>query len=236
MLSTEFAARLNRLKVFPNRVYEDLCTEYSPLVAEIGESEEPTPWRERTALSYRPIAEGEGWGGAWRSAWFHLKGKVPESWQGASLALRMDFGGEALLFDAKGVPHWSFAHGSAFNDGYRKEFYHYAKPAKGGEAVELWVEAASNNLFGITREGNGDPHPTRNPHPLGHSSPKVGCMRLVKFNEELWHLRIEFQNLLNLLTFYGEKDYRGIRLLEILGRAQDAYREEPSRAAEARAV
>ena len=234
MTDGEFKHNLERFAKFLDRTYEDQFTEYATLKAEIAVTDEPVPWSKRKSLKYRPVTEGERWGGIWQSAWLHLTGTVPKAWKGQPFALRLNLGGEALLFEDDGTPHWSFTDYSVFFENYRKDTYRFAKPAKGGEKLDLWVEATSNHLFGAILQE--EPHATRNTAPEGTVNPVITHLRVALFNEELYHYRIEFENLRTLLAgYYQPTDYRAKRLMAILNRACDAYREDPARAALARA-
>ena len=229
-----FEHNLQRFVNFLDRTKEDLFIEYATLKAEIAVTDDPVPWDQRKTLKYRPIAEGDHWGTIWQSAWIHLTGTVPKEWEGRPIALRLNVGGEALLFEDDGTPHWSFTDHSIFSEHFRKEFYRFDHPAKGGEELDLWVDAASTNLFGTAMAG--EPHPTRYTTPEGTVNPVISHLRIALFNEELYHYRIEFENLRRqLANYYKPSDYRAKRLMAILNRACDVYREDPSRASLARA-
>lgn len=223
-----------RLERFADRTEEDLYIEYAPFKAEIAVSDEPVAFSRRCGLRYQPLCEGQEWGRNWQSCWIHLTGAVPESWEGACLAYRLDINGEGLLFDEKGMPFFSITDASVFNLDYKKEYYLRRTPARGGERIDLWVEGAANQLFGV--DMNIDPHPTRNPSPRGEYKAVVKYLRMARFNEELWHLRFEFAALLSLMKHYPEQDYRAARLLTILNNACCAYRNDARNAAAARAV
>lgn len=103
---------------------------------------------------YRPIQTGEVWGSAWQSAWFHITGRVPAAWRGADVALRFDANGESLVFDDAGCPVYGLTNGSVFASAFSKDIYRIFEPCRGGEAVDLWIEAAAYGLFGINRHGD----------------------------------------------------------------------------------
>ena len=62
--------------------------------AEYGWSKDPTPFNDRLSLDYKPVKEGDEWGGKWESAWFHLTGRVPEEWKGKR---HVGFQGQIML-------------------------------------------------------------------------------------------------------------------------------------------
>ncbi len=91
--------------------------------------------------TYRKVALGLRWGPVWSTAWFRLRGRVPAAMKGHRVALRFSPGTEATLW-RDGVPFQGF-------DPYRDlAFLH--DEAKGGEKVELLVEAACNLPLGIS--------------------------------------------------------------------------------------
>ena len=234
MLEKEFEEIKMRLDTFEARTIEDLYTEESPLVAQIAVTDEPVPFNRRESLKYRPIAEGHPWGRLWQSCWIHLTGTVPQSWEGVTLAYRINIGGEGLLFGADGEPFFGITNTSYFCPEYLKEYYIARTPARGGQKIDLWVEGASNGLFGA--EMLHDPHPVRNDQPAGGFNSSIVHIRIARFNEELWHLRFEFKTLHTLLCHYSFSDYRARKLVTILNNAYCAYRDDPRNAAAARAV
>jgi len=92
---------------------------------------------------YVPFAAGDAWGAAWDTTWFRLRGGVPAEWAGEEVVVRIGlgytgqtgFGAEALLWDGD-TP----AQGISPNH----DEIVVARPARGGESVDLLVEAAAN--------------------------------------------------------------------------------------------
>ncbi len=108
---------------------------------------EPVPPDEATGGPYEPFAVGDAWGPRWGTTWFHLQGRVPAEWAGQEVVLRLEAlragsevpGGEFLIFsavDGRLSPRLglSFQHAAAS----------LFSSAGGGEAVDLYVEAAAN--------------------------------------------------------------------------------------------
>ena len=79
--------------------FADIYPESMYLDAECAVSTDPVPFQDRLKLHYHPIGEGEVWGRTWDSAWFHVTATVPETFAGRELCLRLNTGGELLLFD-----------------------------------------------------------------------------------------------------------------------------------------
>ena len=99
------------------RLVNEIAAERVPLRAEAAVTKEPVPWADRLKLKYRPIKQGEHWGGAFDCGWFHVTGTLPKSWKGAYVTLNLDFGGESCVFDAKGCPLVGLTNGCAFLPG-----------------------------------------------------------------------------------------------------------------------
>ncbi len=90
---------------------------------------------------YRAVEIGTRWGPVWSTAWFRLEGRVPAAMRGQPVSLRFSSGTEATLW-RDGAPVQGF-------DPYRDQALIIPK-AKGGERIELFVEAACNLPLGIS--------------------------------------------------------------------------------------
>ena len=79
----ESQKKLYRTKIdqFIKRLEALILSQYELLEAEFANSKVPVPFGERLRLQYQRIEEGQEWGQAWESAWFHLQGRIPEKWQ-----------------------------------------------------------------------------------------------------------------------------------------------------------
>lgn len=231
MKDKQYQIYLERAKKFHLRTESELFLETLPLQAEFRHSTEPVPYAERCNGEYCPITEGQHWGGPWDSAWFHLTGTIPAAWNGQPVALWLDFNGEALIFDAAGVPIYSLTDGSIFHANYQKTIYQMTGSARGGEAIDYWVETAANSLFGMKM----DTDPALNcPEPYGNYEGKVVHMSMGLFNTELWHLRLDFEVLLGLVDALPAGDYRAARTVAAMNEAINVYAENPRNAAAAR--
>jgi len=104
---------------------------------------EPISVREARARRFEPFAVGDRWGAAWDTTWFRLRGGVPAAWAGEEVVARIalgytgqtGFGAEALLY-----------RGDTPVQGLSPDHTDVAvsPSARGGEIVELLVEAAAN--------------------------------------------------------------------------------------------
>jgi alpha-mannosidase len=104
---------------------------------------EPIGVAEARAGRFVPFAVGERWGALWDTTWFRMRATVPAEWAGDEVVARVGlgysgqtgFGAEALLW-----------RGDAPVQGISPDHAEVlvARPARGGEVVDLLVEAAAN--------------------------------------------------------------------------------------------
>lgn len=97
------------------------------------------------------IAIGKVWAKAWGSAWFLVRGTIPEELVGQEVGLWFDCDGEACVWKHKTpwqglTPKVDWYHNAA------KYFVPIAKSAVAGDTFELLIEAAANDLFGKGKE------------------------------------------------------------------------------------
>jgi alpha-mannosidase len=192
---------------------------------------EPIPFKALSKPRFKPMAEGQTWGKDWDSAWFRLHGRVPRDWAGKTVVARLNFGGEACVFSARGEPLQGLTEGSVFGHATR-ERYPLFSPCKGGEKVNLLVEAAVNSLFGIHR----DPHPVPDkPYSEGKQA-RIECVRLCVFDEEMFHLWLDATVLYRLMNALPEREPQRAQLLHALTKAVDAFRYDTPNPGELRAI
>ncbi len=224
---------VRRVEKFLQRIAGQVLAECQPFAATFARTKTFVHFAERLKLKYRPIGEGKLWGRTRERAWFHLQAQVPASWQGQPVVAHLDFTGEGLVFDPQGNPLQGISSGSAFNKEFTRDVVRLIPAARGGEEVELWVEAVASSLFGLHQ----DPDPLPNdPHRFGHFEARVKRMSLCRFDELLWHLWLDGQVLFGLVKALPEGSVRRARLLRRLNEAIDAYRDDPSRADRCREI
>ena len=227
----------NLFGIFKTRVeklvensFADIYPESVGLRAECAVSRAPVPFKDRLKMHYSPVGEGDVWGRAWESAWFHVTAEVPKSFAGKEVCLRLNTGGELLLFDANGVPLYGLTGYSVFDTKFFKDTYVLGKP-RPGTRIEFWCEAAANNLFGVHLPGPE----TRNTNtPLGYYYPVIQTLKLSVFDRQVWLFLLEMETLADMLESYGHDDYRGRQLLHRLNQAVDVSACAPANAAAAR--
>lgn len=122
----------------------------SPLTAEfIYNPQEPIPYEKALQAEYKPITPGTPWGEAWGSAWFRFKGRVPKSFAGQKVVALIDLGSEGCVFE-NGTPTQGITNKPANGHYKAKRQIPISAKADGGEDVSLLIEAAANELMGIT--------------------------------------------------------------------------------------
>ena len=109
-----------RVNVFYRWLQDRIIVKNVPLEVEYYSTKLPVPFNQRLEGDYKQIKEGEHWGNEWESAWFHFTGEIPIEWQGHDVAARLEFGGEALVFENSGCPIYGLTHGSVFDAAYRE--------------------------------------------------------------------------------------------------------------------
>jgi len=146
--------------------FKDILTrlqtaKYTPLCVLAGEAwvtDEPVRFEDKTFGQYKQLAIGEPWGKRlFDCAWMRFTGTVPEGVRGEDLVLLIDFNGEGLVVDEDGNPALGL---TSFSSQFEA---HLGMPGKkavplgrkyAGDAIEVWIDAANNDLFGaVQRSG-----------------------------------------------------------------------------------
>ena len=133
-----------------------------PLTVSVYQCQEPISYDEALRQTYHPVAPGFPWGPVWSTAWFHVTGAVPAAWADDTVALLLDTGSEALVWQ-DGAPAQGL-------DPNRRDF---VLPHAG--PIDLYVEAAGNSLFGVA--GMDQPAPFT-----------LKTAQVARFNADAWDL------------------------------------------------
>jgi alpha-mannosidase len=113
---------------------------------------EPVPFHARMTGVKKVLQIGERWGKLWDCAWFHFSGSVPSDAAGKKVVLLIDVGGEACLVDGQGCPVQGLTNANSSFDRSLgtpgKRVVYFKDRAVGGELIDVWVDAGTNDLFG----------------------------------------------------------------------------------------
>jgi len=182
--------------------------------------DEPVPVTDALDAAYQPFAVGDAWGPPWSTCWFRATGTVPEHWAGQRVEAVFDLGfigdspgmqAEALAYDAHGRPIKGIA---PFN-----QYVPVAHPSRGGEPVELLLEAAANPSI----LGAGFRPTLLGDKTTAGTDPLYRMLRadLAVFDEDAWHLGLDLEVLAGLMRELPASEPRGYGILRALERALD---------------
>ena len=141
---TQVEQRIDR--VLGERLRPAVHGERAALDVEVWQAPgEPVPFETAREATYEGVGPGHAWGPPWGTTWFHLRGTVPAGWAGRRVEAVVDlgFGRHQPGFSAEALalrPDGTAVKG--LNP--RNDWLPVAEVAAGGEAVDVWVEAASN--------------------------------------------------------------------------------------------
>ncbi|RIQ20359.1 alpha-mannosidase [Jiangella rhizosphaerae] len=171
---------------------------------------------------YVPVEVGERWGPPWGTSWFRLTGEVPAEAAGRRVELFIDLGWENRFagFQAEGLvyrPDGSVV--KALNP--RNLWVPVADPARGGERIDLYVEAAANprlegdTPFAMTPLGEKS---TAGSEPLY----RINRADISVFERDVWELWQDLETLGTLMPELPEGEPRRWQILRAVERALDA--------------
>ena len=203
-----------RIDHFVRSLENSLFADYRLLNAELYHTQEPVYWKDRLKGDYRPVVEMEKWGKLWDSAWIHLSGAIPPEWEGHSVVMRLEMGGEIMIFDSNGMPLYALTNTSIFVENYKKTLYCVTDNAKPNQLIDYYVEIGVNGLVGE----ESDPST-----PSKHECGFCRHMKICLFRSDIWDLLNDCRVLLSLLDSYCEGNYRKNQLLICLYEAANTY-------------
>lgn len=181
---------------------------------------EPVPVGEGLSALYSETKAGELWGPPWGTTWFHVTGTVPEQWAGLEVEAVVDLGfapdrpgfsAEALAMRPDGTPI------KALNP--MSTWLPVAAAARGGEAVDVYVEAASNpDIHGAGVGTHLGDVLTAGSEPLY----RVRRVELAVLERPVWELVQDIEVLDQLMRQLSTDSPRRWQILRTLERAMDA--------------
>ena len=206
MLHTDIYKK--RIRQFIDRVLDDRYGDTVPLsVVYTYNREGPIPYTELEKRSWKPISTGTTWGELWASAWFRVTGEVPAEFSGKHVVALVNLGSEGCIF-VNGSPVQGLTNADrtpTFSTGKRR--INLFPTARGGEPVELLIEAAANGLFGY------------------HSDKKFvfDQAELAVFEPEIWQIGLDLEYLYGLALALPADSVRARRILRGLNDAANAW-------------
>lgn len=141
-----------RLEKFRDRLKDSFYPGIIPLHAEYFWSSEPISFNETKNLGFEPIETSTKWGATFDCAWFHFSGTIPKDWKDKEVVALIDVGGEACIFDEQGSPIKGLTNkklGWTLGPSVIKKRYYLYEKARGGEPIDLMVDAGANNILGV---------------------------------------------------------------------------------------
>ena len=165
-------------------------------------TKEPVVFAERQSGERLELQAGDKWGERWDCAWFHFRGRVPESAAGRKVVLLIDVNGELCVFDEEGTPVRGLTNVNSEFDltlGLPgKRVFPFAERAAGGETIDLWADAGNNDLFGFYRSGT------------------VKEADVAICHEEIRQLYYDYEVLLDYVEHIGDQSARTARIQQAL--------------------
>ncbi len=221
MIKTEQNLYESRVEVFIKRLKDLYYEGEISFTIEYKKFNPMVTFDKRLNGKYGSIQKGDSWGSNWERAWFHIVGEVPKEWKGKFVVARIDLGGEALIFDEDGTPLQGLSISTIWVDEFRRERFEISEKAKGGEKVDLWIEASAGQLFGVQlEEDKGDQLPKK----FGNYLATIGTVALTVFRKDIWQLYIDFFVLNDLMKALPEKSVHRARILRTLNNVIDCFK------------
>ncbi len=151
------SARAKRVEAAAEMLRHHIFTVVTTLDVEAWHTPEPVTFDRRMSGRRINPKVGDSWGALWDCAWFHFTGTVPEEAAGKEIVLLLDLGGEGCVFSDEGEPVQGLTNirsGFDYSLGRPgKKVYRMADTVLPGSLVDLWVDAACNDLFGSLSTG-----------------------------------------------------------------------------------
>lgn len=224
MVDNERKLYEQRIEVFLKRLKSLFYEKEIPIEAKYCKFDPIVPFEKRLTGQYKPIKAGDKWGKNWERAWFHLKASVPNEWNGKNVVARINLGGESLVFSDDGTP----ISGLSFHTLWlMSEFVRDRLPitdcARGGEKIDLWVEATAAQLFGLKLEEDGG---ILNPVTYRNYEATVQYVNLAIFRKDIWDLYLDCIVLNDQMKVLPEKSVRRSRILSALMKAIDWFHDD----------
>ncbi len=198
-----------RIRSFVAEIKERLYGESSPLAVELNESACAND-KEAAQGPWTAVQPGYQWGPAYRTVWFRVKGQIPKAFDGQTVRIIADVGGERTVWrDGSPVFGVDLEH-TDFGVLSGRAVQLGDSPAKAGENIDVLIQAYA-----------------RNPQVRVHGrEPKrealvetVGKVELVTFKTKLQALLFDFEFGLSMLDGLDKQDPAYASILRALNEA-----------------
>lgn len=193
---------LQRLQLFGSQsgLAGLLYTERAPVELAVFHAPGRISYEEAVQGAYQPTRVGSQFGPFWSTHWFRVGIEIPAGWTGREVHFLWDSTSEAEVW-IDGRPMQGLTGSVTLTDAgpIRKE-YILTNAAQGGERLELYIEMAANNLFGLGSAAD----PVR--------LAQVGMLtqaEIATFDREAWDLLWDFKVIADLAKELGPNTPRG---------------------------
>ncbi|WP_020532920.1 alpha-mannosidase [Flexithrix dorotheae] len=207
---------IDRIEKFRKKLKYNYYYDPVPMKAYYHKTKEPISYDLAQTAIYDVIQPGKKWGSLYECAWFKFQGRVPDEFAGKEVVALIDVGGEGCVFDKGGNPIQGLTNKRiewTMKETIIKKRVCLFKEAKGGEKVDLMVDAGANNILGAENV-------------LTYESMEDGVFNqaeLAIFDREKWKLFVEFDLLANLMTELYEKTRHRKLLIYALNEVVNKY-------------
>ena len=133
-------------------------------------------------VDYKPIDTGIRLQPFWSTHWFKVKSVIPADWSGQEVHFLWDSSSEACIWVDSQAQQGLTGSNNGYSDLPVRAAFPLKEQALGGEKIEIMVEVAVNNLFGLA---TSDPRKNEG----------IGLLRqaeLAVFDRPLWNLYWDF--------------------------------------------
>ncbi len=223
MYASHAPNQISMIQHTQRRVGTRLLPTTEPLAATWRRVDGALPFATGSQGAFQPIVEGAVWGEGRENAWFHLTGTIPKSWAGRPVVAWVDLNTEALVYTGDGHVLQGINTGSTWDDTQwrnSRPFVHLHDACRGGEAVELWIDAACWAHPGAMDLSG----PTAGKLTVaGLPRGQVKRLRLAVFESAAWELFCDLEILLDLVLALPESSARRARILRALVAACERY-------------
>lgn len=141
MIEVQARNQIRRARRLLNDVVKpSVYTDSRPLEVSVYQTPGVISYGEAIRQDYEPVSVGFRWGPLWSTAWFRLRGRVPESWAGCPFRLLFDTRTEACCW-------WE---GSPFQGvELHRQDVKLPDEVVPGHALCVYIEAACNHMLGV---------------------------------------------------------------------------------------